>query len=257
MLTGLCYSEGRLYTLEMRLIETGRYSYDFAVYSVHRDSGDVALLDRLELWETDVQWNVSPRVDRHSRRVFVPIESGVTVARLDDHRLVRQRTLTCVSVAVGVDVLPPDTICVCDGRNKSVHIVDVRNDRITSTLEKPDTTRDEDPARLAVLGDRVMVCYSGLGPLVVYRHGSPAPVRVIPHPLGMHNHVRDVSTDCQHHFLLLLTNGTLFALDMSGNILHTVNIDDNFKMGLVGYAVVNRQLWAAFNNGDIAIMSSR
>ncbi len=266
-LSGMSYSEGRLYTLEGCGSGSGTHSQTVAVYSVHRDSAEITLLDRLELWETGIGWQiVCPRVDHHSQHVFVPSDSGVAVARLDGDRLVRERTLTCVSVTVSVDVMSPDTVYVCDSRNKSVHVVDVRNDRITSTLQRPDITRDEVPARLAVLGDSVVVCYSGNCPLVVYRHGSPAPVRVIPHPLTESNFVRVVSTDYQRHVLLAdetFSKVTVSVLNISGDLYHTINFDksDKFEMIQTDYpvdcAVVNRQLWVGFSSGYIVKMSSQ
>ncbi len=121
--------------------ESLRYNHSFAVYQVHHASGYITLLDRMDLGISVVVWSVCPRVDHHSRRVFVPCwGNGVVVAHLDGERLVRERTLNSVLYAESVDAMSPDTVYVCDSR---VHSVDINHDSITSTLEKPDTVRDE------------------------------------------------------------------------------------------------------------------
>ncbi len=255
-LTGLCYSsDGCLYVVGHREVVPGRYSVSLAVYQVHRDSGDITLLDRLEMWKTYLLWFVCPRVERHSRRVFVPCrDRGVIVVCLYGDRLVRERTLTCVKEADGVDVMSPDTIYVCDWLSNSVHVVDVRDDRITTTLKKPDTVKDGWPHSLAVLGDSVLVGYTG-GTLVFYHHGSPAPVRVIPHPRGLQV-LSAVSTDCQRHFMLAdYKTKSILVIDVNGELRHTVNINTDSETR--DCAVVNRQLWVGCYNGDIILMSSQ
>ncbi len=256
-LRGLCYSDGCLYVAERREAELGRDRYSLAVYRVQPDSGDIKLLDRLTLMATDV-W--CPRVNRHSQRVFIPCyERGVTVARLNGDRLVRERRLTCVRDAISLDVMSSDTVYVGDGISYSVAVVDIRADMITMTLEKPDTVREyERPYRLAVLGDSVMVCY-GHGyddpTLVIYRHNSPTPVMVIPRPGGL-NGVSAVSTDCHSHFMV--TDGetsSVFVMDSNGDLRHTVKIDADSRPR--DSAVVNRQLWVGCGKGDIFILSSQ
>ena len=46
----------------------------------------------------------------------------MTVARLDGDRLVRERTLTCVRVAISVDVMSPDTVYLGDRDSRIVHV---------------------------------------------------------------------------------------------------------------------------------------
>ncbi len=254
-LAGLCYSHDCLYVGEERDVESGRHNYSLAVYQVHRDSGDITLLDRLELGEGDqVLWYIHPRADRHSRRVFVPCRDiGVTVARLDGDRLVREMTLTSVKHPESVDVMSPDTVYVGDWHSDSVHAVDVKNDKITLTLTKPDTVKRL-PWRLKVLGDSVIVCY-GYDTLVVYHHGSPAPVRVIPCPGGL-QFVSAVNCHSQDH--LMLTDWkvkSVFVIGLSGDLRHTVNINPDSHP--VDCVVVTRQLWVGCLNGDIIIMSSQ
>ncbi len=249
-LLGLIVSEGCLYTVERQEMESLIYSHYLAVYQIHSDSGDLKMLNRLELW-TGVPWSVCPRVESHSQRVFVPcLESGVTIARLDGDRLLRERTLTCVREAVSVGAMSPDTVYVCD--RHSIHVVDVRDDRITLTLQKPDTVK-AGASRLAVLGDNVMVSYTD-GTLVVYHQYSPTPV-MIANPGGL-KYVTAINTDCQRHFMLAYSRtNSVFVMDVSGNIRHTVNIDtDSYTQDC---AVVNGQLWVGCQNGDIVIMSTQ
>ncbi len=251
---GLCYIGSWLFAGEVRReVETGGYSYSLTVYRIQRDSEDITLLDRLELGRG--AWAVCPRGDHHNRRLFVPCcESGVAVARLDGDRLVRERTLTCVSNAVSVAVMSPDTVYVGDG--SSIRVVHIRDDRIMSTLMKPHIVRHDRPVRLAVLGVNVMVSYGLTDPtLVVYHRDEPAPVRMIPCPLGL-EYVSAVSTDCHSDFLLTdrLTK-TVFVFDVSGNLRHTVKIDNEKRP--VDCAVVNGQLWVGCLFGDILIMSSQ
>ena len=200
-------------------------------------------------------------MDRHSRRVFVPCyDSGVTVVRLDGDRLVRERTLTCVSYVISVDVMSPDTVYVGDWRG-SVHVVSITDDRQISTLETPDTMRGEPHSQCwaAVLGDNVMVCYD-FSTLVLYRHGSPAPVRVIPRPRGL-KLVRAVSTDCRSNYIVADSEArSVYIIDSNGDLQHTVNIPDTDSdpySGLRDCAVINRQLWVGCGNGDIVIVSSQ
>ncbi len=260
-LCGLCYSEDCLYVVEGRE-ESDRYSWNLTVHRVQSDSGHITRLDTLTVVEA-VYWlqSLCPRVDRHSRRVFVPCQgSGVTVARLDGDRLVRERTLTCVRGALSVDVMSPDTVYVCDV-GRSVHLVNITDNRIISTLEKPDTLRYKPPRSLAVLGYSVMVCYGIDDPtLVVYRHGSPAPVRVIPRTGGLER-VTTVSTDCRSNYIVTdRWTRSVCIIASDGELRHTVNIphtDSDTDSGPQDCAVVNRQLWVGCGNGDIVIMASQ
>ena len=200
-LLGLCYNEGCLCVLEERR-ESFRHSFNLTVHRVQPDSRHITRLDTLTLTQIvtmlrkgglPYSLTLCPRVDRHSRRVFVPCQfSGVTVARLDGDRLVKERTLTCVSWAISVDVMSPDTVYVGDRDSKTVHVVSITADRIISTLQTPDTVRDDWPYSLAVLGDSVMVCFN-YSTLVVYRHGSPRPCQGDTPPWGTGE-----GDSCQH-----------------------------------------------------------
>ncbi len=250
-LVGLCYSGDCLYLAEVRW-ESDRVSYSLAVYRVDIYSRHFTWLDRLTGLGTDyLPRSLCPRMDHHSRRVFIPShDSGVTVVRLDGDRLVRERTLTCVRNAISVDVMSPDTIYVGDRYSCSVCVVNVRDDNITSTLETPDAVRDERPYRLAVLGDSVMVGY-GASTLVVYRHGSTVPARVIPRPGGLED-MYAISTGCQGNFIMTdRKTKAVFAVDVSGKLCHTENLGTGTWP--MDCAEVNKQLWVGCSNGDIVI----
>ncbi len=256
-LTGLCYADGLLVAGEWRLSESRRNSHSLAAYQVQTDSGNITLLDRVEL-RTGLWRSLCPCVERHSRRLFVPCEEhGVTVARLEGDRFVMEKTLTCVKNARSVDVMSLNIVYVCDHHSHNVHVVEVRDDRILSTLEKPDKGRNQWPLRLAVLGDRVMVACTGRT-LVLYHHGSPAPVRVIPWP-GRLKDMTAVSTDCHSYFVITdADTKSLFTMDVSGNFHHTVDSDtDSGTEYTLDSAVVSRQVWVGCRNGDIVIMSSQ
>ncbi len=241
--------------MELRHHQSIQYSVSFlSVYQVHGDNGNTTLLDRMELG-TGVFWPACPCVENHSKRVFVPCENrGVTVARLESGRLIRETTLTCVSNAISVDAVSPDTIYVCDIDMRSVLVIDVRDDSITSMLNNPEKDRGA-PRQLAVLGDCVMVSYES-GTLAIYRHGSPGCLKVIPWNGGMVGKAI-LSTDCQHHFLVIKPlSKCVYVRDVSGNLRHTVNIDSDDSPPRF-CAVVNRQLWVGCRDGDIVIMSSQ
>ena len=258
-LLGLCHSEGRLYVAEGQQEESGRWSYSLTVHSVQSDSGQITRLDTLTLLGADIRSSLCPRVDRHSSRVFFPCRDGVTVARLYGDRLVREMTLTCVRMAFSVDVMSPDTVYVVDRDTERVHLVNITDDRKILTLEKPDTVRGW-PERLAVLGDSVMVCYSN-DTLVVYRHGSPIPVRGMQKIVGL-NYMPTVSTDCLSNYIVTQSETRyVHIIDSDGERHHSVYIPDSYTdsdtVSLpTDCAVVNRQLWVGCSNGDIVIMSS-
>ncbi len=248
----LCYSDGCLYTLQQPVLPD-RHNVILAVYHVGRDRADITLLDTLELGLLGLPLAMChSRVERHSQRVFIPRRKrGVTVVQFSDDKLVTERTLTCVKGADGVDVMSPDTIYVgSDG----VYVVDVKNDRITSTLELP-TKGMGKLFRLAVLGDIVMVADNN-ATAVLYHHGSPVPVKVITFPSGVMRYLPAISTDFHHHFLVT-DHGTncVLVLDVNGQLRHTlktVKTDPRIQE----CAVVNRQVWVGFDTGDILILSS-
>ncbi len=256
-LCGLCYSDGKLYTMEQGQGLNAR-TYTLAVYQVHNNSGDITLVDRLvltDLWPrylfSEKPLFVCLRVESHSQCVFLPIFGrGVLVAHLDGDRLARKKILTCTRVPRSVAVMSPNTVYACD--NRRVHIVDVRSDRTVSYLEIPEGNL---PDQVAVLGDTALVSYFDGPTVVVYRHGSLTPVRVISLPERL-RYLPAITSDGQRYFLMT-DNKTksVFVVDDSGNLCYKVNIEsESTPMNCV---VVNRQLWVRCRNGDIVIMSSQ
>ncbi len=260
---GLCYKEGCLFVVDggrQWSDGIGTDSFSLTVYRVEPDSGDITHLDTLTVWEKSYPWTMRPRVDHHAHRVFIPCfrEKGVIVACLDGDRLVRERSLTCVKDPISVDVMTPDTVYVGDRDSKRVHVVDIRDDRITATLDKPDTVSQWDsPQCLAVLGDSVMVYYFDMETiLVVYRHGSPTPVKVIPPPGGL-KWPRAINTDFYSNYMVTYDDAkSVIIIDSNGDVRHKLNIPDTDSKPR-DCAVVIRQLWVACDNGDIVIMSSQ
>ncbi len=225
--------------------------YTLAAYQVHGASGSITLLDRLVLGETQLPWMpVFPRIEHHSRRVFVPRDGiGVTIFRLDNDRLVMETTLAC-PYHNRIDIISADTIYACDLFD---NVKVFRDGKIILTLEKPDTVQ-KGPAGVAVLGNSILVRHD-TNVMAIYRHGSPTPVRVLPSHEGTQG-PNAISTDCQRHFLVHETYGnSVFVFDVSGNLRHTLNIGTSVSNAPVDCAVVNRQLWVGCSKGDIVIMS--
>ena len=235
--------------------------FSLVLYQVHSDSWD--MLDRLDLGVGNLL-TVCPRVHCRRRRVlvFVPFQNRVTAVRIERDRLVIERTLNCVQDAVRVDAKSLNTVYVSDRSSCCVHVVDVENDRITSTLHKPDTVTDGWPLGLAVLGDSVMVGYYGrLRKIFIYRHGSLAHVKEIPFPAGL-TAMTAISTDRQRHFLVTdmeadMTTRAVYVMDVRGDYRHEVKVNNDSIIRIQDCAVVNRQLWVGLWDGYIVIMSSQ
>ena len=153
-----------------------------------------------------------------------------------------------------VDVISPDTICVCDGDTYTVKVVDVTHDVVAATLLRPEevSMNGTGPMRLAVLGHCIMVMYSSI--LTIYHYDSIEPVEIIPVPESL-NTVSAISTDAQGNFLLTdCETRSVFVVDVKGQILHTVNFDSYSKAR--DCTLVGRQLWVGCSNGDIVFLSS-
>ncbi len=223
-------------------------------YSRSYDEGIGTYFRHLDSMTLHAEYARSPRVDRHSHRIFVPCEiGGVVVARMDEDKFVEEKTLTSVKEAHNVDAVSPDIIYVCDWDTYSVKVVDVTRDVITATLEKPEEAEGKRPVRLAVLGDSIMVTYDGLI-LTVYRHGIVAPVKVIRPPEGL-KLVSAMSTDGMGHFLLTdFKTKSVFAFDFNGHLRCRVHVNNDSKT--CDCVVVVRELWVGCTNGDIVFMSS-
>ncbi len=248
MMGGMCYFSGRLYTTEGR---EGAESveYRLAAYNV-TDQDTVTLLDALQV-EDDVS---EPCIDHQSGRVYFSCGfSGIYVVRYDGSKLVPITTLRCVVNPSSLAVVPPHTLYVCDTPSKTVCLVDVTQDRVTTRLQKPVGVEYSTPYNIAVLGDTVLV---GAVPdsLAIYRHGVQTPGKLLPKPLGLRN-IWNLTTDLHSSFLLVDDDSnTLYVMDISGNVTHSISIPGDRVPN--GCAVVGGQLWVVCRSGDIIVMSS-
>ncbi len=257
-LLGLVYSDGCLFTHEEQSSEeTGieRSVHYLSVYQVQGDSGNIKLLDSLKMATLTKYLPLSRfGVNPHNQRIYFPCGvNGVTVARLKDGRLVRERTLTCIAEAGGLGFMPPDTAYIRDETNRDVYTVDIKRDIITSTLQKPDKMPSLEPRSLAVLGNSVMVGYTN-NTHSIYLHGSPAPARVV--TVGPEYGVFTINTDCRQYFLLTdIRSKSVMVMDANG--IHRQTVKVGTGRDPKDCVVVNGQLWVALLEGGIIIMSTQ
>ena len=64
-LSGLCYKDGKLFTVEQQRLDSDNYRHSVGVYRAHSRSGKLKLLDRLKLG-TFRSYGWRPRVDSGS-----------------------------------------------------------------------------------------------------------------------------------------------------------------------------------------------
>ncbi len=253
-IVGMCYFSGRLYTTEScgDIDEVGDDRYRVAVYSVN-DQENVTLLDTLDLEVLPIRLCI----DRQSGQIYFSSEyRGIYVMRYDCSKLVTITTLRCVKSPLDLAVVSPDILYVCDSYSDTVCLVDVTRDRIITRLQHPeDALTAPYPFTIAVVGDRVLVGYQN-DSLFIYRHGVTTPDTALPslHLQGL-EFITSLTTDHHSSFLLVdEASNTLFVLDISGNVTHTISVPGNGKPG--DCTVVEGQLWFACENGNIIVMSS-
>ncbi len=247
--TGLCYINGRLYSIERRR-ERPSNQYRLAVYGVNNDT--ITLLETLHLDTTASL----PFVGRFSGRVYIPcLSRGVRIVLYDGSKLGEITTLSCVRNPRGVAEVSPSTLYVCDLDTRTVCQVDVNQDAITANLQEPPGFERRRLEQVAFLGDTVLVRYSNS--LVAYRHGIPSPGKLITRP-GI---LKGLTTDHHSSFILVGDDeGTglrnVFVLDLNGTLTHTVPVSADRKQSPHICAVVGERLWLVCRNGDILVMSS-
>ncbi len=247
--SGICYFSGRLYTTE-GLKQYGRPGrYRLAVYSVsYQDT--FTLLDTLELKGIGYE---QPRVDRQTSRVYIACSrSGVYVVRYSGSELVLVTTLSCVRNAYGLAVASRDTLYVCDMESGTVCLVDVIQDRVTDRIQKPHGVSRRKPDGVAVLGDTLLVVYGG-DSLAILRHNAPTPDKALGKLEGL-VFARGITTDHDSSFLVTNKN-TVYVLDISGNLTHTIPIPEGREIR--DCTVVGEQLWVGCEDGHIIVMSSQ
>lgn len=254
---GMCFLNGRLYTLEGIAEEQEDeddypvYRYRLAVYTgINEDN--LILLDTLEL-EDQFAEPVHPRGDHHTRQVYIPGTYDVCVFRLDGSSLIRVRSLRCVKCPRYMAVFSADALYVCDHDSTTICLVDVNQDRVTSRLHAPPELNGlyNAPNHIAVLGDTILVSYS-YDRMVIYRHGIPTPGKLIYQIPGLQS-MNSLSTD--NHLSFLVTHpesSTVSVLDLSGKLIHTIVIPSYIPRDCT---VVGAQLWVGCASGHIIVMS--
>ncbi len=129
------------------------------VYSV-TDHGNVTLHDTLELKGDGWSGGWEPRVDHSNGWVYIPAGKwGIWVIRYDCSKLVLVTRLKCVGNAKSVAIVSADRLYVCDYATKTVCVVDVKRDEVTSTLQVPPGVGLHAPHSVAILGDTALVGY--------------------------------------------------------------------------------------------------
>ena len=196
-----------------------------------------------------------PRVDQTTAHLYIPCGvCGVYVHRYKDCRLVTLKQLKCVENAVSLAIVSSDTLYVCDYHSKTICLVDVTKDSVTERLQPPPEVSGWQPEHVAILGDTVLVSYTGLK-LVIYRHGVRTPGRLLPRPQGLQS-VYGLTTDYRSSFLVTDTiSHTVCVLDITGNLTYTIPIPgDRWPWNCT---VVGRQLWVGCADGSIKILSPK
>ncbi len=249
MVRGICYFGGRLYTTE-EWKGAVSVAYRLAVYSV-TDQDTITILDTLGLEGQPAQ----PCIDCQSGRIYFSCYSrGIYLVRYDGSKLVPIATLWCVRQAVALAVVSPDSLYVCDDNSNTVCLVDVTQDRVKARLQNPVEVAYSIPFTMAVLGDMVLLGYEN-DELVIHRHGVPTPGKLLPKPRGLKD-ISSLTTDHHSSFLLVDNqSNTLFVLDISGNLTHTISIPVSRHQQ--DCTVVGGQLWVGNFYGDITVLSSQ
>ncbi len=247
-LRGFCGDENRIYCVEETQAD---FTSWLAVYDRGTaQDGSLSLLDKVKIG--DGSWVGPPRSDS-SHLVYVPCgRSGIRIFRCQDGRLLPARdSLRCVGNARSTDVSTADTVFVGDWDTASICLVKVSSDTVIRRLERPSRVWLY-PRHVSVLGQTVLVCYGDN--LLVYRSDSPTPGQLLQTPEGLRR-VSSITTDSQSSSFLITDwiSGSLYVLD-DKLLWHRIYTGDP---GLMGCAVVRSQLWLGYENGDIAVLTSR
>ena len=252
----MCYFNGKLY-ITRKSREAGVIQFSLDVHSVI-DQDTIKLLDTLHLdVENESHLHLSPpRVDRQSGNVYIACDThGVYVVKYVDSKLVAVRRLTCVARPSSLAVVSPDTLYVCDRDSATICLVDVSHNRVTARLQNEFEDR-ENPRLVAFLGDTVFAQCSDN--LAIYRHGVPAPRKVIPGQTRGQGWVVGLNID-HHSSCLLVTHypDDVYVMDLTGNLAHTIRVPIDMDSQPVDCTVVGEQLWVGYPGGEIIVMSSQ
>ena len=247
VLEGLCYHDSRLYAVEWK-----QRSYSLVMYQVAR--GELIVLETLELQGEAGH----PRIDPRTQRIFIPCgpSRGVSVVGYDGRSLVAHFMLTSVGRCEGIAVTSPNSLSACDWDSKSVSIVNVKSDTESGGLSTPRQVKNSIPYRTAVLGDSILVVYTG-PKLVLYKTGITSPGTVVTNPVGLQS-VSSITTDGVSRFLLCdWKSRAVFVLDVRGVASYKINVNTDTEDGYVRDCTVgDKQLWVGCRDGDIVVMAA-
>ena len=284
-LAGLCCDGDTLYCVE-------KQGYDTNWLTAYDISGALCdgprLLDRLDLKTVAPPLSpllrmspCHPRVDSNSHRVYVPcMERGIWLVHHQNGRLQPDwNPLRFWANSGSVAVNTADSIYVCDYVKRSVCLVKVympipsmvirrldtpgrpANNWFKQKGNKHHTDVANIPHHVSVLEGTVLVSYDQ-NTLMAYRSDSAAPVHVLPE-LGYTSMIlSSITTDSHSSFVITdKSSNSLVVLDKAGNILHRIQPDTDSGAsnsgGLIDCAVLQSQLWLGYEDGAIAVMSSR
>ncbi len=194
-----------------------------------------------------------PRVDGHRQKVYIPRGSmgndGVSVASWVDHQLRPERTLECVGLCLCVALISPETLCACDTDDNSVSVVSVTNDTVTFNMKNPKWLTINTPARMAVLGDNILVWYTD-NTVVVHGNGVSSPGTIV---AGLES-VKGMASDGVSRFLVCDEPGrAVLILDVNGKVCDKINVDTDSSVQ--DCTVIDGKLFVGCENGDIVVMS--
>ncbi len=235
-----------------------------AVYSgMNEDT--LVRLDTLDFEEFIVGGYMQPGVGHNTDLIYISVfdareRGSMYEVKYESNKLALGRHLTCVKDSGGLAVISADTLYVYDRHDKTVCLVDLNQDRVTARLHVPYGLSIPGQIQIAVLGDTILASYGSN--LVIYRHGIPTPVKLVPTPYGLW--AAFISTDNHSAFLVFSwSSSDVRVMDISGKLIHTIPVPEGRhpihgdRSGVRACTVVGRQLWVACINGDMVVMSSQ
>ncbi len=235
-LQGFCCDDNKIYCVEERWKDRN-ITYCLTLYDMSgSEDGSLTLLDKVELGSRN--WHGNPCVDS-SHRVYVLCgRSGGRVLHCLNSRLLSARDpLKCVRNARSVCGNTSDTVFMFDADTNTVCLVNLSSDTVIRRLELPGPILVDVKyeCHVSVLGQRLLVCYSGT--LMTYLLDSLTPGQVLQRPKEL-MWVSGITTDSHSSSFLITDYHSVFVLD-DKRIRHRIYKGDG---GLRGCAVVQSQL---------------
>ena len=181
----------------------------------------------------------------------------------DESKLLLHGTLMCVRWCRDLAVVCAHTLCVGDAEGKCFAVVDVKEDKITATLDKPHFVREKSPHNVAVLGNAILTAYKNYGDefpiLVLYENGVSSPGTRIPCPEGLQSLSAISSNSVLSRFLMLDgKRHVVYVLDVDGSLCHTVEVDTDewLNHSTVGDGEQAKKLFVGCSRADRIIIMS-